>query len=74
MVILLQIAGLALVGLVLWLLFRCTTSADGSDTRCATCNHCKKLFSDGSLCVWGSTETFKNEVHIRNCTDYQRRA
>ena len=42
-----------------------------SGFKCATCRHCKALFDDGALCRYGDRETYKNPVHISNCTDYQ---
>ena len=41
--------------------------------KCATCRHCGQLFDDGSICVYGTRETFKNMVHIKNCVDYEKR-
>ncbi len=41
--------------------------------RCESCRHCRKLFEDGSLCGYGTRETFKTIVHIENCPDYQKR-
>lgn len=40
--------------------------------KCATCRHCRKLFDDGTLCGFGSRETFKNAVHVDNCMDYRK--
>lgn len=45
----------------------------GSDFKCKTCRHCVKLFDDGSLCRYGSRETYKNPTHISNCIDYEKR-
>ena len=39
---------------------------------CATCRNCGRLFDDGVLCRFEGRETFKNETHIRNCTDYHK--
>ncbi|MEQ8762277.1 MAG: hypothetical protein RL885_00015 [Planctomycetota bacterium] len=51
------------------------TSGGGGRRRlkCSTCRHCKKLFDDGAICQYGDKETFKNEVHIANCPDYEKK-
>ncbi len=41
--------------------------------KCATCKSCGKLFDDGVLCRFQGRETFKNETHIRNCIDHEKR-
>ena len=56
------------IGFVAWLLLRFFT---GSRLKCATCRHCRKLMRDGSICGYGSRETFKTIVHIENCWDYE---
>ncbi len=60
---------------VRWLIDNRAGGGFGSSTKlpCATCRHCRKLFDDGATCAFGSRETFKNETHIRNCIDYQKR-
>lgn len=62
----------AIVAAVVWVL-RKLVVRPGSDLRCASCRHCRKLFEDGSLCGYGQRETFKNIVHIENCPDHQPR-
>ena len=44
----------------------------GLKFKCATCKNCKTLFDDGVICAFGKRETFKNEIHIANCHDYER--
>lgn len=63
---------LLVLGLIVWAIRRAVRSE--APTGCATCRHCRKLFDDGTLCGFGPREVFKNEVHVRNCTDYERRA
>ena len=41
--------------------------------KCATCKSCGKLFDDGVICRFAGRETFKNETHIGNCIDYEKR-
>ena len=41
--------------------------------KCATCKSCGRLFDDGVMCQFQGRETFKNETHIGNCIDYERR-
>ncbi len=43
----------------------------GSQFPCARCHHAVKVFEDGALCRFGTREVFKNETHIRNCTDFR---
>ena len=42
--------------------------------KCATCKSCGKLFDVGVRCRFQGKETFKNETHISNCIDYERRS
>ena len=68
---------LLVVGIAWFLVRAIRGGATGSSMRgvpCATCEHCATLFDDGALCRFGRAETFKNEVHIANCSDYRRRA
>lgn len=39
--------------------------------KCATCRHAGRISSDGVMCRYGSTEVFKNPVHIENCMDHE---
>jgi len=49
------------------------SSSPGSEFKCSTCRHCKRVDADGSICRYGNKETFKNPVHIQNCNDYERK-
>lgn len=66
-----------LLAAAVWLVWKVVRSmvlpAPGSRFPCATCRHCRGLFEDGALCGFGSKETFKNETHIANCMDWERR-
>lgn len=69
MAILIRLLVLALaIGFVAWLLLRFFT---GSRLKCATCRHCRKVMHDGSICRFGTRETFKTIVHIEYCGDYE---
>lgn len=62
----------AVIAIVVWRIVRVILSPARS-FKCKTCRHCKRVDQDGSICMYGSKETFKNPVHIENCTDYQQR-
>ena len=72
-----------LIALVVYVVYRVVRNAfagalggggggSGSKFKCATCKNCKNLFDDGVICVFDRKETFKNEIHIANCHDYER--
>ncbi len=66
----------AAVCYVVWTLARGGTliaRAAGASSKCASCRHAGKVFEDGTLCKFAGRETFKNEVHVNNCTDHQPR-
>ncbi|MEM7202868.1 MAG: hypothetical protein AAF628_21600 [Planctomycetota bacterium] len=67
---------LLLIGAVVYAAYRAVRGSLGRATGralpCATCRNCKALFDDGVICAFGAKETFKNETHIANCSDYRR--
>lgn len=65
----------AVLAYLLWQVIRGLGAGGGGRSRfkCADCRSCGKLFDDGVLCRFNGKETFKNETHIGNCVDYQRR-
>ena len=66
------VVGLAIAALA-YILTRAIGAATTGRSKCATCLHCRKLFDDGTLCGYGSREVFKNQVHVENCMDYERK-
>ena len=64
-----------IVAIVIGLLYFLTRAIRNLPARskCYTCRHCRKLFEDGTLCGYGSREVFKNQVHVENCMDYERK-
>ncbi|MCA8974875.1 MAG: hypothetical protein KDC98_09135 [Planctomycetes bacterium] len=70
---LLQIMVLAGIVYGLYVVFRRASRGGGGRWPCATCRNCGRIFADGVLCRFQGRETFKNETHIGNCVDYQRR-
>ncbi len=72
MTFLIRVVVFAAVGFVIWKIIQIIRSPSRS-FKCATCRHCKTLHHDGSICMYANKETFKNPVHIENCTDYQKR-
>lgn len=69
---LIRVGAVALLG---WVLYRLFLSGGGATTnaKCAGCIHRGRLDEDGVLCRFGQRETFKNSVHIANCTDFESR-
>jgi hypothetical protein len=72
MQLLLRLAVIALAVLVLYWILAGRSSSSKSKFKCSTCRHCGRLDSDGVICRFGRKQTFKNPVHIQNCTDYER--
>jgi hypothetical protein len=72
-----------LIAGVIYLLYRLACKVMGRDLgvlaparsrfQCETCCNCGKVFSDGVMCQFQGRETFKNETHISNCLDYQKK-
>jgi hypothetical protein len=48
--------------------------AGARKSKCSTCRFARKVFDDGTLCTFGTRETFKNNVHVQNCVDHRPRA
>lgn len=63
---------IVVLGLLLWM-FRVWLLTRETKLKCRNCVHCKKLFHDGSICRFGTKETFKTIVHIENCMDHEKR-
>lgn len=59
----------ALLAVGIWWLIRAMAQPK---SKCGSCRFCRKEFDDGTLCGFGEKETFKNPVHVQNCTDYRR--
>ena len=45
----------------------------GSEFKCRTCRHCRKLFEDGVMCAYRDSQVFKNPAQIDMCPDHKPR-
>ena len=68
----LVLVALAVVGAIM-ILRRLFGRTRGSDVKCATCIHCRKLYHDGVMCGFREKEVFKNPAQINMCPDHELR-
>lgn len=71
MAILIRLLVVAAAVYLLYRLARYVLNSGKPDFKCATCRHCQQLYADGVICRYGDKKTFKNPIHIENCTDFE---
>ena len=70
------LVGIALLVGIVYLVMRLTRGGGlrrGRKYKCHNCRYMRRMFDDGSMCSYGSSEVFKNPRHIAMCPDWAPR-